>query len=89
MSELIRYHHTHIRTPEGVTYIPRTVAAKTANGHWEAWLEFHPVGGTAPVLRTERETSQANHGAVEVWASGLDAVYLEGAFARAHVVAGR
>ncbi len=89
MAELIRNHHTHVRTPEGLTYLPRTVAEQTADGHWEAWLEFHPTGGSAPILRTERETTQATRAAIEVWASGLEAVYIEGAFTRAQVVAAR
>jgi hypothetical protein len=89
MAELIREHHAHIHTPEGVTYTPRTYAVQLASGTWEAWLEFHPLDSSAPVLGTDRETSQASRDAVEVWASGLEAVYFEGAFARAQVVAGK
>jgi hypothetical protein len=85
MAQLIHEHHTHIRTPQGVTFVPRTYAERKADGVWEAWLEFHPIGGKEPVLETERETSQATRAAVETWASGLETAYFEGAFARAHV----
>jgi hypothetical protein len=90
MSELICTHHTHILTSDGMTFIPRTVAARTDEGRWEAWLEFHPGGDDmGPILRTERETTQSNRAAVTRWAAGLEPVYFEGAFARAHVVAAR
>ena len=89
MPEVIRYHRTHIRTPEGLAYAPRVVAAETGGELWEAWLEFHPIDGNGPVLRTERETTQASRDAIEVWASGLEAAYLEGAFGRAQLVTPR
>lgn len=85
MAELIREHHTRIHTPEGLTYVASTRAEQTLTGTWEAWLEFHPVERGAPVLKTGRETSQASRQAIDVWASGLEATYLEGAFGRAHV----
>jgi hypothetical protein len=87
MSELIRTYQTHIHTPEGLRYIARAVAARTVDRRWEAWLEFHPVGHTGPVLVTERETTQASRPAIETWAAGLEPVYFEGAFARARVTA--
>lgn len=34
--------------------------------------------------KTEQETSQPNRGALEYWATGLEQVYLEGAFERTH-----
>ena len=83
MTELIHEHHTHVRTPEGVAYVPRTVAERQADGMWEGWLEFRPLGRNAPVLRTARETSQRTREAIVAWALGLESVYFEGAFARA------
>ena len=71
------------------TYIVRICGQERADGTWEAWLEFHPADGRGPVLRTERETSQSSRDAIDVWASGLESVYFEGAFARAHVIASR
>lgn len=86
MAELIHEHTTHVRTSEGRTYVPRTYAAQQADDVWEAWLEFEPIDG-GPALRTERETSQATREAVATWASGLEASYFQGAFARARIVA--
>jgi hypothetical protein len=86
MADLIHEHHTHIRTPEGAAYVPRTYAARTADGVWEAWLRFQPLDHSGPVLETDRESSQATREAVASWAAGLESAYFEGAFARAHLV---
>jgi hypothetical protein len=86
MTQLVHEHHTHIRTPAGAAYVPRTYAKRYGDGVWEAWLQFHPIDGTGPVLETDRETSQASYEAVETWSLGLEPAYFEGAFARAHLV---
>ena len=86
MAELIREISTAIRTPEGERFAVSVYGTERSDGTWEAWLEFAPVAGGAPLLRTERETSQPNRGAVEYWAEGLEPVYLEGAFVRAQVI---
>ena len=86
MAKLIHEHVVHVRTPEGQVFVPRTYGERQADGTWEGWLEFDPIDGHGPALRTERETSQATRDALEVWASGLEAVYFKGAFARARVV---
>ena len=86
MAYLIHEHAVHVRTPDGETYVPRTYAERQADGTWEGWLEFDPIDRRGPALRTERETSQATREALEVWASGLEAVYFEGAFERARVL---
>jgi len=39
---------------------------------------------SAPRLRTGQETSQPNQMDVEYWATGLEPIYFEGAFGRAH-----
>ena len=52
------------------------------DGMWEGWIEFVPVAGGKPV-RTARETTQPNRKDTLYWASGLTAVYLEGALRRA------
>lgn len=83
---MIHEHYTHVRTPEGTTYVPRTYAERQTDGTWEAWLEFHPLDKDAPALRTERETSQATREAVVAWAMGLESSYFEGAFERARLV---
>ncbi len=52
-------------------------------GTWQGWIEFQPTDPSHPVLRTDQETSQPNRAAIEYWASGLEAIYLQGALARA------
>ena len=52
------------------------------DGKWQAWLEFVPFGG-GPALRSGRETTQPNRTDTVYWATGLTAVYLEGALQRA------
>jgi hypothetical protein len=86
MAELIHEHSTHVRTPDGLTYLASVHAERQPEGTWAGWLEFTPVGHRAPWLRTERETTQPTRDAVAYWASGLEPVYLQGAFERAHVV---
>lgn len=41
------------------------------------------------MLRTGQETSQPNRAALEYWATGLESIYLEGAFKRAASGAGQ
>jgi hypothetical protein len=86
MDELIREHHIKVRTADGVTYLPSTHASRQTDGTWEAWLEFEPLDDDAPMLVTDRETTQASRYAVEEWALGLEATYFEGAFERAHLL---
>jgi hypothetical protein len=83
MADLIQEYSTRVTGQDGTTYVVRTYAKERSDGTWEGWLEFHPVDGTKPVLRTERETSQPSRIAIEYWASGLEPVYFEGALARA------
>jgi hypothetical protein len=52
------------------------------DGLWQGWIEFLPVAEGAAV-RTKRETTQPNRAGVHYWATGLTAVYLEGALERA------
>ncbi len=67
---------------DGKTYEPRVYAAR-GDITWEGWLVFLPEGG-GTVMVTERETTQPDLDAVRYWATGLEPVYVEGAFARAH-----
>ena len=50
------------------------------DGTWAGRLLF---SNGADVRRTSQETSQPNRDALAYWATGLEEVYLEGAFARA------
>jgi len=80
---LVRVHEIDIVGKDGTFYRPRTYARGEPFGTWIAWLEFHPRDGEARVLRTGNETSQPTLDAVAYWATGLEPVYFEGAFARA------
>ena len=52
------------------------------DGRWEGWLRFIPPDGRG-ILSTSRETTQPHRQALVYWATGLEPVYLEGAFERA------
>lgn len=84
MSELIHEIPNAFVGPDGALYAMRVCGAARADGTWTAWLEFHPADG-GPVRRTGRETSMPNRHAVAYWATGLEPVYLEGAFDRSYV----
>jgi hypothetical protein len=84
MAELLQEYLTAITDSEGATYIPRSYGDERADGTWMGWLEFHPTDASQPVLQTDQETSQPNRVAIEYWATGLEPIYFEGAFARAH-----
>ena len=80
---LIHEFPERVRDPrDGMVYVPRVYGRPRADGTWEGWIEFVAIGA-AVVLRTDQETTQSNREAVAYWASGLEPVYLEGAFARA------
>jgi len=64
------------------TYLAQACGAQMSDGLWEGWIEFLPNDGSA-VLRTDRETTQPNRQDTEYWATGVTAVYLEGALQRA------
>ena len=51
-------------------------------GTWEGWLEFVPLDPALFSRRTERETTQPDLSALEYWATGLEPLYLAGAFER-------
>jgi hypothetical protein len=67
---------------DGIAYTAKACGAPTAEGLWQGWLEFTPLDGD-PVLRSGRETTQPNREDTIYWATGLSAVYLEGALERA------
>jgi hypothetical protein len=83
MAELIQEYSTRITGEDGAIYIVRAYADQRSDGTWAGWIEFHSARGRKPVLRTGQETSQPNRVTVEYWASGLEPIYFEGAFARA------
>jgi hypothetical protein len=83
MSEIIQEYTPQFHDESGTAYVVTACGEPTAGGTWEGWLEFHPVDETSPVMRTGRETTQPDRSALEYWASGLEPLYFEGAFARA------
>jgi hypothetical protein len=83
MAELIHRHSTRFRGDDGTIYAVYVLAEERADGTWAGWLEFHPTIGGKPMLRTGQETSQPSRVTMAYWASGLEPVYLDGAFARA------
>ena len=76
------YTHT-IQTPDGVNYRVLACGEARIDGHWEGWLQFEPDADRCQRLTTGRETTQPDLAALIYWASGLEPVYLEGAYKRA------
>ena len=83
MAELLQEYATVVTGPDDTTYTVRSYGEERADGTWIGWLQFQPSDPTRPTLSTDQETSQPNRVAVEYWATGLEAVYFEGAFERA------
>jgi hypothetical protein len=52
------------------------------DGRWSGYLVFTPIIGGRSMM-TERETTQSSFEALDHWARGISAVYLEGAIERA------
>jgi hypothetical protein len=67
---------------DGSEFVARACGGRADDGLWHGWIEFLPVSG-GEVLRSARETTQPNRQAAMYWATGLSAVYLEGALERA------
>ncbi len=82
MAELIQTYAETLRDARGMDYTAHAYGEARDDGTWEGWLEFEPASGGTP-LRTGRETTQPDRDALAYWASGLEPVYLDGAFARA------
>ncbi|HEX6043660.1 MAG TPA: hypothetical protein VFZ22_04170 [Pyrinomonadaceae bacterium] len=85
MAKLLQEYTTAVIAPDGTEYTVRSYGAERLDGTWTGWIEFHPVDVDKVVLQTDQETSQPNQMSVEYWATGLEPVYFEGAFERAHV----
>jgi hypothetical protein len=84
MRHWIQRHRARIHVPGATSYTPVVLGEERPDGTWEGSIQFLPAEpATGRVLYTDRETTQPNRGALEYWASGLEPVYFEGAFARA------
>lgn len=82
MAEVLVEFTDSVSDADGRGYIARACAAPMQDGMWQGWIEFLPVDGGEPV-RSARETTQPNRQDTLYWATGLTAVYLEGALERA------
>ena len=81
MAELIQTYEALVRDVRGVEFTASAYAEERAGGTWEGWIEFRSPSGE--VRLTGRETTQPNREALRYWASGLEPLYLDGAFSRA------
>jgi hypothetical protein len=82
MAEVLLEYGELVRGADGQQYVARACGTATESGMWHGWLEFVASGG-GETLRSGRETTQPNRTDTLYWATGLSAVYLEGALARA------
>jgi hypothetical protein len=82
MAEVFVQFAAPVVAEDGTVYLAQVCGAPNADGRWEGWIEFLPVGG-GPALRSPRETTQPNRSVTAYWATGLTPVYLEGALDRA------
>ena len=82
MAEVLVEFSDPITDSDGITYMARACGSESDNGHWQGWIEFLPVGN-GEAVRSGRETTQPKHEDLAYWATGLTAVYLEGALGRA------
>jgi hypothetical protein len=78
---LLKYQHPVV-AEDGTVYEARACGGPMTGGMWHGWIEFVPLVDGEPV-RTPRETTQPNRVDTEYWATGVSAVYLEGALRRA------
>ena len=82
MAEVLVEYNDVVIAEDGRRYSARACGAPADNGNWHGWLEFID-DDTGKALRSGRETTQPNRADTVYWATGLTAVYLEGALQRA------
>jgi hypothetical protein len=80
-SVLIHAFSQPLRTATGDVYTVAAYGQARSDGTWIGWLVF--TSATGIELRTARETTQPSRDDLAYWATGLEPVYLEGAFGRA------
>ena len=74
---------SEIVSDERGTFHALVMARERNDSGWEGWLEFVPADNDSCRYATPIETRQHDRVAMERWASGLTAVYAEGALSRA------
>ena len=84
MREMVIPYAYIVSSPDGSAYRARVIGHERADGIWEGVIEF---SRDKTRLITKIETTQANAGALEYWAMGLEEVYVENALTRAHEIA--
>ena len=82
-AHLVHLHSERVQDTLGNLYEVFVYGEPRLDGTWEGWLEFVPLDATLLSRRTERETTQPDLPALEYWATGLEPLYLAGAFERA------
>ena len=80
---LVRQHGERVQDTLGNLYEVFIYGEPRLDGTWEGWLEFVSLDPALLTRRTERETTQPDLPALEYWATGLEPLYLAGAFERA------
>lgn len=80
--ELIRRHEDQVKDDAGHVY-DVLIYGEVVGNTWEGWIDFVPLSAVLPSRRTARETTQPDRNALEYWATGLEPLYLAGAFERA------
>ena len=68
------------------TFHALVMARERNDGSWEGWLEFVPADNDSCRYVTPIETRQHDRVTMERWATGLTAVYADGALARARTL---
>lgn len=82
MAEVLLEYPDAITSDEGKNYTARACGSQMADGMWQGWIEFVPLGQGEPI-RSARETTQPNRPDTLYWATGLTHIYLQGALRRA------
>jgi hypothetical protein len=80
MREIMIPFASKVNASDGNAYEVRAIGHERADGIWEGVIDFQH---DTTRLVTGVETTQANADALEYWATGLSALYLEGALRRA------
>ena len=86
MREMVIPYAYIVSSPDGSSYRARIIGHERADGIWEGVIEF---SREKTRLITRVETTQPNAGALEYWATGLEAAYVESALTRARQVGDR
>ncbi len=82
MAEVLVQFTEPVIADDGTAYMARACGSEMPDGLWQGWIEFLPIGEGEPI-RSGRETTQPSRDDLVYWATGLTAVYLEGALVRA------